>query len=325
MHEYHVGLPDLDWDDHQSSLKAHMLQGRPWACFQQAYGRQVVWCQAQDWSWMAIVIKGRGVKYLYAPYGPTVSSKQGLADAMDSLKTAAESLGLDFIRIEPIGIDEEDIYGGRLRRVKPVQPQESLMIYLKQDTEILRSQLTSSHRNTINGSERRCITLRTSSNMKDFGVFIDLMHKTAGSRGFHAYPDAYYKVLAETLIPMGNAKFFIAEHGGKAVSASLCMDYQKTRAYSYTGNDPESRSLRATAPLVWKIILESRTEGFDFFDLWGIAPHGAGKEHPWAGFTEFKRSFGGKEVFYSGTWEYPIHPLKYHAHSFAKKIGRKVR
>jgi lipid II:glycine glycyltransferase (peptidoglycan interpeptide bridge formation enzyme) len=210
-------------------------------------------------------------------------------------------------------------------KVKSVQPQDSLIVYLKQDSEILRSQLSSSHRNTINGSERRGLILRSSTNMKDFDVFIDLMHATAGNRGFHAYPDSYYKILAETLIPMGNAKFFIAEHEGKAVSASLCMDYQKTRAYSYTGNDPNSRNLRATAPLVWKIILDSRTEGFDFFDLWGIAPYGAGKDHPWAGFTEFKRSFGGKEVFYSGTWELPIHHLKYHAHRLAKKIGKKVR
>jgi lipid II:glycine glycyltransferase (peptidoglycan interpeptide bridge formation enzyme) len=124
---------------------------------------------------------------------------------------------------------------------------------------------------------------------------------------------------------MGKAKFFIAEHEGNAVSATLCMDYQKTRAYSFTGNDPNSRNLRATAPLVWKIILDSRSEGFDLFDLWGIAPIGAGKDHPWSGFSEFKRSFGGTEVFYSGTWELPIKSLKYHSHRLGKKIVRSIR
>jgi lipid II:glycine glycyltransferase (peptidoglycan interpeptide bridge formation enzyme) len=322
MHEFHLGVPGSDWDDNQIKLKAHMLQGRPWSCFQQAYGRQVVWCQSENWSWMAVVVKGRGVRYLYVPYGPTVINKTGFSEAMSSLKLAAESLNLDFVRVEPIGIEEEEIMKTKLRKIKSVQPQETLIVYLKQDTEILRSQLSSSHRNTINGSERRGLKMRSSTNMKDFAVFIDLMHKTAETRGFHAYPDDYYKILAETLMPLGKAKFFIAEHEGKAVSASLCMDYQKTRAYSYTGNDPNSRNLRATAPLVWKIILDSRTEGFDFLDLWGIAPISAGKDHPWAGFSEFKRSFGGKEVFYSGTWELPIHLLKYNAHRLAKKLTK---
>ena len=320
MHEFHEGLPNSDWDEHQLKLGAHMLQGKPWACFQKAYGREVVWDQAESWSWLAIVIKGKGVKYLYAPYGPTVSSLDDLNSAIRSLENAAKSLGLDFIRCEPFGISEDIIKQTKIRRVKSVQPQESLIINLKQDPAILKSQLSSSHRNTINGSERRGLVLRSSNDMKDFEVFIDLMHKTADTRHFHAYPDSYYKVLAETLLPMGRARFFIAEHEGGAVSASLCMDYQKSRAYSYTGNDPNKRNLRATAPLVWKIILDSRSEGFDSLDLWGEAPIGASKTHPWAGFSEFKRSFGGREVFYSGTWELPINSFKYHTHQLAKKL-----
>lgn len=324
MHEFKSGLPNKEWDDNQKKLQAHMLQGRPWAVFQQALGRPVLWCQTTDWSWMAVVVQGKGVKYLYSPYGPTVSDKKGLSEALSSLKAAAESLNLDFIRVEPYGIYEEDIEGTKLRRVKAVQPQESLIVNLKQDPAILRSQLSSSHRNTINGAERRGLVLRSSTDMKDLEPFLDLMHKTASTRHFHPYSDSYYKTLAETLIPLGNAKFFVAEHEGKPVSATICMDYMNTRAYSYTGNDPQARNLKATAPLVWKMILDSRDEGLDFFDLWGIAPLGAGHDHPWSGFSEFKRSFGGKEVFYAGTWEMPIASLKYHAHRLAKEITRKL-
>ncbi len=103
------------------------------------------------------------------------------------------------------------------------------------------------------------------------------------------------------------------------------MDYLKARAYSYTGNDPNSRNLRATAPLVWKIIEDSKAEGLETLDLWGIAPIGSGKDHPWAGFSEFKHSFGGKEVAYTGTWEIPIARVKYHSHSIAKKLLRLVK
>ncbi len=325
MQQLHEGLPPLGWDEHQTFRKAHMLQGRPWACFQQAMGNKIYWLESEDWSCMAIVIKGRGVKYLYAPYGPTVSTKSGLMVAIESLRLTAKNLGLDFVRCEPIGISSEDVGGLGLRKVRSVQPQESLIIDLRQDPEVLRSALTSSHRNTINGAERRGLVLRSSTDMTDLGPFLELMHKTSENRKFHAYPDSYYQILAETLIPLGRAKFFIAEHEGKAISASLCMDYQTTRAYSYTGNDPEARNLRATAPLVWKIILDSKNEGFERLDLWGIAPLGSDSSHPWAGFSEFKHSFGGQEVFYSGTWELPVSKIKYHSHRMAKQIMRALK
>ncbi|HUY53015.1 MAG TPA: peptidoglycan bridge formation glycyltransferase FemA/FemB family protein [Candidatus Dormibacteraeota bacterium] len=324
MNQFKQGLPETTWDEHQKLRDAHMLQGREWAQFQQALGRQIVWSDSDRWSWMAVVIKGKGVRYLYVPYGPTVSDPDSLADALLSLKTAAKTLNLDFIRCEPIGVLMEKIASSGLRRVKSVQPQESLVVDLKQTPEILRSQLSSSHRNTINGAERRGLILRSSTNMDDLESFLNLIHATANTRHFHSYPDSYYRTLAETLLPIGKAKFFIAEYQGKAVSATLCMDYLQTRAYSYTGNDPDARNLRATAPLVWKMIIDSKAEGFERFDLWGIAPTGAGPNHPWAGFSEFKRSFGGQEVFYSGTWELPISHLKYHVHKIAKRVSKLV-
>lgn len=322
MDQFEQGLPEIAWDEHQKLRGAHMLQGRPWACFQQALGRRVVWAETDDWSYMAIVIQGKGVRYLYSPYGPTISTPASLADAMASLKRAAKSLNLDFVRCEPNGASVETVQNASLRKVRSVQPQESLIIDLKQNLELLRSQLSPSNRNTINGADRRGLVFRSSTDINDLAPFLSLMHATAKTRHFHPYPDSYYRTLAKILIPLGCAKFFIAEYQGVVVSATLCMDYLQTRAYSYTGNDPGTRNLRATAPLIWQIILDSKQAGFERFDLWGIAPKGAPTNHPWAGFSEFKHSFGGQEVFYSGTWELPISVIKYHVHRIAKKIGR---
>jgi lipid II:glycine glycyltransferase (peptidoglycan interpeptide bridge formation enzyme) len=325
MQQSNEGIPPTEWDEHQLHLKAHMLQGRPWACFQVAYGSQIFWQETKTWSWLAIVVHGKGVKYLYAPYGPTAHTKQDLDEAIKSLVCTAKKLKLDFVRCEPVGVDMDTVTSLKLRKVRSVQPQESLIIDLKQDIPVLRSQLTSSHRNTINGAERRGLVLRSSTDMSDLKLFLDLMHETSKDRRFHAYPDKYYQILAETLIPLGLAKFFVAEHEGRAVSVSLCMDYLTSRAYSYTGNDPSSRNLRATAPLVWKIIEDSKAEGLESLDLWGIAPLGSDKNHPWAGFSEFKHSFGGTEVFYSGTWEIPISKVKYHSHRIAKQLLRSIK
>ena len=288
-----------------------MLQGRPWAQFQQALGQQIVWAEGEGWSWLGTVTKGRGVHYLYAAYGPSVVSKDGLVGALASLKAAAKVLDLDFVRCEPIGVTDEVVAQSGLRRVKMIQPQHSLIVDLTQDEEQLRAALSSSHRNTINGAERRELTLRSSTDMADLDSFLELTHATARDRGILPHPDSYYRTMLEVLMPLGAAKLFLAEHEGRPVSVSIALDYEGTRGYAHTGNDPEARKLRATAPLVWAMMLDAKQQGMARFDLWGIAPEGAPKGHSWAGFTEFKRAFGGTEVAYSGTWELPLKQAKY--------------
>ncbi len=47
----------------------------------------------------------------------------------------------------------------------------------------------------------------------------------------------------------------------------------------------------------WRIIEAAQARGCTQYDLWGIAPAGA-PDHPWAGFSVFKRGFGGREIRY---------------------------
>lgn len=320
MKPFEQGLPPADWDEQQRVLSGHLLQGRPWAQFQLALGRRVAWASADGWSWLGEVRRGRGVKYLYAANGPTVRSAKALEEALASLKQAAAELGLDFVRCEPMGVPEAAVMRMGLSQVKPMQPQHTLLVDLTKSEEELRSDLSSSHRNTINGAERRGLSFRASTDSADTSVFLQLLARTASSRGFREHPDSYYRTMLDTLMPLGAAKLFIAEHEDKPVAASLALDYQGTRAYAHTGTAPEARSLRVTAPLVWQMMLEAKQSGLTQFDLWGIAPEGAPSSHPWAGFTEFKRSFGGQEVAYVGTWELPVKTWKYPLYRLAKKL-----
>jgi lipid II:glycine glycyltransferase (peptidoglycan interpeptide bridge formation enzyme) len=322
MNVFKQGLPDEGWDQRQLSRGGHILQGRPWAQFQVALGKEVVWAEGEGWSWFGIVTEGRGVQYLFVPYGPTVQSQDALNQALQSLKDTASSLHMDFVRCEPIGLPEATVAKARLRKVKMIEPQHSLLIDLTQDEAQLKANLSSSQRNTINGAERRGLTLRSSTDLKDLDAFLELTHATAKDRGIKAHPDSYYRTMVETLIPLGAAKLFVAEAEGKAVSVSIALDYQGTRGYAHTGNDPEARKLRATAPLVWMMMLDAKTDGMTSFDLWGIAPLGAPKSHPWAGFSEFKRAFGGREVAYAGTWEMPLRALRYQVWSLGKRVLR---
>ena len=88
-----------------------------------------------------------------------------------------------------------------------------------------------------------------------------------------------------------------------------------------SGTDPKFRKLPATVAILTTAIFDAKEKGFKTFDFWGIAPENAKKDHPWAGFTEFKKSFGGTPVHYTGTYDYPINKPKYILYKSLRKIN----
>lgn len=319
MKTFEQGLPDNDWDTRQQPRGGHMLQGRPWAQFQLALGRSVVWAEGDGWSWLAIVTKGRGVSYLYAPYGPTARSATTFGDALASLKAAAVELGLDFVRCEPVGVPRAAVVKAGILPVHGVQPEDSLIIDLTQDEDALRKAISSGHRNAINGADRRGLEITLVRDSQNIATMLQLFHMTSEKRGFRTHADNYYQVMLETLMPLGAAMLGTATHDGQIVAAAIFLDYQGTRAYAHAGAAPEARKLQAAVPLVWAAAIDAKAAGFKKFDLWGIAPLDADENHPWTGFTRFKRAFGGEAIAYTGTWELPIKTMKYKLYRTAKR------
>ena len=56
------------------------------------------------------------------------------------------------------------------------------------------------------------------------------------------------------------------------------------------------------------------------FDFWGIGPtDDPGNKR--AGYARLKRSFGGQVKEYAGTWDLPIHAVKYSLYRAAKTFS----
>jgi lipid II:glycine glycyltransferase (peptidoglycan interpeptide bridge formation enzyme) len=55
------------------------------------------------------------------------------------------------------------------------------------------------------------------------------------------------------------------------------------------------------------------------FDLYGVIP-ATETDHPWHGFSEFKRSFGGYQHDYLGTWEFALKPFQMSIYRFLHKV-----
>jgi lipid II:glycine glycyltransferase (peptidoglycan interpeptide bridge formation enzyme) len=74
------------------------------------------------------------------------------------------------------------------------------------------------------------------------------------------------------------------------------------------------------------MILDARAAGARRFDFWGISPAGhatsAAAPHPWDGFSQFKRSFGGEAVERAGTWDLGVRSLRHSLYRAAVRLRR---
>jgi lipid II:glycine glycyltransferase (peptidoglycan interpeptide bridge formation enzyme) len=303
----------------------------------------VLRASGNGWSWLAAIRHGRGgINYLYAAYGPTISSPVTLSEvegsmpnskmtsidpssrvgmtlqeAVKSLRETAAEYQLDFVRLEPYGA-EATIAGAK--RVKDMQPKFASELDLKSDMAELRRNITSSNRNLINTAEKRGLRFRVSTDPKDIEIFLPMQADTARDNGFQPQPDDYYRKLVESLMPRGVCHLYIAEHEGKPVASALGFDWGKTRYYAYAASYHElNRQTKAALPLVWWMVTDAKEKEFELFDFGGTAPDDQ-PNHPWVGQAKFKISLGGKTVERSGTWELPVKSAKYAVYSLAKKV-----
>lgn len=321
MPSFTIGVPGDDWKQLQRELGAHALQCRAWGQFQADLGRHIVYASDEKWSWMGVVMPTRP-KHLFVPMGPTAKTPSALDKAIDSILEAGQKLGVAYVRIEPVavGIPAVRLERHGFSKMGAIHPEHPWRLDISRPEEELRKGLSSGHRNAINGAERRGITFRRADE-EGLDDFLRLIHGTGAKRGFRAHPDSYYRQMMRSLAPLGGGALYVAEHEGEAVAASIVLDSATTRYYAHAGASDLGRKLQAPAPLVWHMLLEAKAEGMRTFDFWGVAPTDD-PSHPWAGFSRFKRSFGGDVFPQLGCWEMPLKPRLLKMTQMIKRVLR---
>ncbi len=292
-------------------IDAQVLQGEPWGLFQSALGNKTYTAHGSDWHWLAIARQRRYGSYLDVPYGPTIASKKALKHAIDELTTKGRALGATFVRIEPVG----DVTSAQLRALgarpaeKNFQPQHTIIIDVTKPEAQLRAELFKGRKSALTKAVNSGVTLEM-SDASEIGDFLDMMHGIYDKKRIQPHPDSYYQQLVDNLHTPGVSRLYYATHGGKRVAAAITLSSPTTEYYLFAASHPEARDVEAASFLVWQIMLSAKERGLTRVDLFGIAPPNQ-PNHPWSGFTTFKKSFGGEAVERVGTWEIPLKPFKY--------------
>ncbi|KRE77354.1 lipid II:glycine glycyltransferase FemX [Arthrobacter sp. Soil763] len=303
----------------------HFLQGPHWADVQRALGRTVHEQAGEGWRYLAVEESNPAGKLLYVPYGPLAESVAAFDAALASLTSLARSCGAVFIRLEPVSAgftaaEAGTVLGSRGLRPAPanLQPELSWIVDLDRDFKDVLADMKPVNRNLYRNIHKKGVSFRSSQDPAEIPVLLEFLHQTAARNGFKPQSDEYLAQVAKSLMPAGAATLFIAELEGTPIAAALAYDSADTRTYAHAALDDTHRKLSAGIPLLVTLMADAKEKGLAHVDLWGVAPADQ-PDHKWAGFTAFKKSFGGREVAYPGTWDLPVKKLRYGAYQSARK------
>ena len=297
-----------------------ILQSDIWAQLQEANGHQVFRGKGEGWQYMATLEGGSTGRYLYAPYGPEADNAAAFDAAIADMKRVAADNKCWFIRVEPTN---DAIWGAQSGEAflaargftlspRQVQPSHTQIIDLTLTEEELLKNIGSSNRNLHRNIHKKGVTFEKSQDPADIKILLKYLDETAGRAGFNRQQDDYLTRVAQVLMPADAATLFIAKVDGQPIGASLTYDSDDTRVYAHAATSFEHRKLQVGNPLL-STILDAKEKGLSYMDLFGIAPNDD-PNHEWAGFTKFKKSFGGTSVAYPGTWDLPVSALGYKAY-----------
>lgn len=319
---------------------APITQSREWQKLQDDLGEESFFEAKDGYQFLAIKKKTPVGNYLFLPYGPLAKDQKSFQRALEAAISLAKAHKAIFIRLEPRKPVEAEYLPNNAKKVKDIDPADTWVLDLSApEAEIIKN-FSQGTRTRYNTYAKKGLTVVTTKDTSQIAHLVKLQHQLFEKKHLTAYDEDYLKrELSQPFATLylvkynqendeTRAKAPEAEpsragnypKNGEVLAASLFFDHQGTRYYMQSAADKTFRKLPATVALLTKAIFDAKEQGIKHFDFWGIAPDGASQDHPWYGFTEFKKSFGGHAVHYAGTYDLPLNPAKYTLYKFLKRL-----
>jgi lipid II:glycine glycyltransferase (peptidoglycan interpeptide bridge formation enzyme) len=185
------------------------------------------------------------------------------------------------------------------------------------DDEALLAGFDKDTRYGVRRAEREGVAVTATDDAADLTA-IDALHGLVGETqrraGFPMPPLERYRLAWTALAGVGRAAILEARREGQLLASGMVVFEGDRSFYLFSGSRREERGepkRYASYALQWAMMRLARERGVRTHDLWGIAPPGAGPDHPWHGVGLFKKGFGGEVVVWAGSWDLVVEPAFY--------------
>lgn len=314
----------------------HILQSEAWEECLQKDGEQTHRWAGEGWSALAVQKKTPVGSYLFLPYGPAILDAehrtQRLQDALQTLSERARSLGCLFVRCEPtFAVNAAQMRSQGLVEAKEIDPKHTWVLDLADQTEAeLLAGMEKNKPRSWRNMASKGMSVRTTQDPAAVTELTRLLMTVGEQDHFTPQAEDHLRHQLETgfatlyLVDLADATDVDRGVGSQVIAAALVYDYDGVRYYAHAAADYEHRKLRAGTVLLVQMILDAARAGQQTFDFWGITTS-TDPQHPWAGFTQYKKSFGGRQVDYAGTWDLPLNKRKYQLYKTLRQVNLRVR
>ena len=305
-------------------MEIPLQQTKKWQKLQTELGEKTFFEEGNGYTILAIKKQTKFGSYLYLPYGPYATTKNGARSAYKALEALAKSKNITFIRIEPQNAFAADFWLNlpNCQKSRNLSPEETWVLDLTPEMDEIYAHMKQNTRNLCKNYDKKGISVKISEKKdRDIKILADFHKIIARAHKIGAFSEKYLKT--EAAQPFST--LYLAYFEQKPIAASLFFDHGNTRFYMQSASDKNYHKLPATYAILNEAIKDAKKKGLKNFDFWGIAPENAKKSHPWAGFTNFKKSFGGHEVKYLGTYDLVMKPVQYKIYKLARRGNRFLR
>lgn len=289
----------------------NFFQSASWSDFQRALGEEVVAAEGDGWHFWGRFVRDNLGSYLYLPYGPVALDEKALDKALTEAQRIAREHGAYRLVAEPAPPITPEVAAHKFaRQLFGFQPSRTQIVDLTQDEEAIVAGMKSSRRSEWRASGRKGMTFSEAESRAEFETGVELLRISAAEKSFHVREANYFDLFWKYLVEPGIARVFVGRFEDTIQVVAFVIDDEDTRYYLFVARDLSNPSLRISAPFITYLMLEAKSRGLKYFDLFGLSARDDVVDDM-SGFTEFKQSFGGETVQYAGTWDLGIQRLKY--------------
>ena len=322
----------MDWAEIVKKYpEANLLQSPEYGKSCEKLGAKVIVDDFDGVGYAQMIVRDakRG-RYLEIPCGPLLdwTDKNAVKTIINKISEIAKKERCVFVRIRPQLISTTENISllkklGFKKSPMHLAAENTVLIDLTKTEEELLAGMRRQTRYDVRRAEKMGIKITKSDDEDVFRDFHKVQLDTAKRQGF--VPPSLKALLAEREAFMPNIAIYAATTDkDELIAYGMIIGSGEEADYYEAASTSLNRKLPGAYALLWKAILDAKTNGYKRFNLWGIAPKDQ-PNHRYAGVTTFKTGFGGAITEYVPAHDLVISRVGYLKDLVVEKTRKKRR
>ena len=276
---------------------------------------------------------GFGRSVVYIPHGPVW--ERDAPDAGDLLgrlvgevQDRAKAERAIVVKVDPRGpaaIDEPFRALGFRDARHDLQAPTTRIVDLLDGGDELMATWDKDARNLVRRSAKEGVTTTTdrTGDADAIAAFHGLLETTSSRAGFRIRSATFLATLARELVTSGGWFLTLASLRGRPIAGAVALRTGDRAIYAYGASlrEPELKHANGAYAALSATMRALAEDGVHTLDLWGVVePGDPDADAEWAGFSAFKRQFGGDALRHPGTFDLVVDPLFYRLRDLRERL-----